>query len=99
MSRHVTFCTRLSGGGVPMTNISHTGEFTRSGLNDIQISLPSVRMVGTSRSSDFWLMVSASSIQQCVKPSYDLMRSGFVRSPANRNSVPLAPRISASVLL
>ena len=79
------------------TKRCHTGLFTRAGLNDIQISEPSARMVGMSRSRLRSLTVSASSIQQCVRASKDLMRSGDIRRPAKMNSEPFRPLISASV--
>ena len=59
------------------------------GLNDTQISLPSVRIVGINVSHISFVMLSASSIQQIPAPSSDLILAGSFLIPKKMKFVPV----------
>src|SRR5690606_6592782 len=83
----------LGGGPLSPRNMLSTGSVVKRRFQD-QMSLePGLRTVGTSRSMERWETVFASSIQAMSMPSVDFTLSGLVRSPPNRNSVPLGPSI------
>ncbi|MCY1244680.1 hypothetical protein D9M72_577710 [compost metagenome] len=83
--------------GLFVMNRSYVSSVSSSGLNDSQISEPSLRIVGMSTDHDRLLTDWASSTQTMSQPSNDLIESTvWSDRPENENSVPLAHRSSFS---
>ena len=97
MSPKLTRRTMASGRAGPARNMASTGSLAWRGFQENHSSEPGLRIVGIRMSSESCDTVAASSTQAMSMPSMDLIDSGLERSPANRNSEPLRPRIAVSV--